>query len=173
MPNLSIEEWAAIAEIIGGLAVLVSLIYVAYEVRQNTRQLELNLKAERLMAFERTAQISNDMRELLITNEEVATLFRRGVNSFDELRGLDRFRVNMLFRNLFSQFQSSHVRHITWGGEEAMLRGQEGFMDGLLSHPGIREWLAAEEMDWHPAFSTFVDERLAATAEAPVDRPRI
>lgn len=171
--NLSIEEWAAIAEIIGGLAVLVSLIYLAYEVRQNTRQLEMNLAAERLMAFERTAQISNDMRELLVTNAEVAALFRRGMNSFNELQGLERFRVNMLFRNLFSQFQSSHVRHITWDGEDEMLRGQESFMDGLLSHPGIQEWLDAETMDWHPAFRSFVEERLAATAVAPVERPEI
>ncbi len=168
---MSIEQWAAIAEIIGGVAVLVSLIYVAYEVRQNTRQLEMNLAAERLMAFERTAQVSNDMRELLVTNAEVATLFRRGLASYDDLKGLERFRVNMLFRNLFSQFQSSHVRHITWDGEDEMLRGQESFMDGLLRNQGILEWLSAESMDWHPAFRRFVDERVATVAEAPAERP--
>lgn len=167
--DLTIEEWAAIAEIIGGLAVLVSLIYLAWEVRQNTRQLEMNLVSERLMAFERTVEISNGMRELFITNAEVAGLFRRGLRSYNDLEKLERFRINMLFRNLFSQFQSSHVRNITWESDRELLTGQESFMDGLLDFRGIQEWLAVEEMDWHPRFREFVDERLRQTQKADGD----
>lgn len=34
---MSIQEWAAIAEIVGALAVVASLVYLAVQIRQNTR----------------------------------------------------------------------------------------------------------------------------------------
>ena len=36
MAHLSLQDWANIAQVVGGLAVIVSLAYVAYELRQNT-----------------------------------------------------------------------------------------------------------------------------------------
>jgi hypothetical protein len=36
----SLQDWASIAEIIGAVAIVMSLIYVAYEVRENTRALQ-------------------------------------------------------------------------------------------------------------------------------------
>lgn len=77
--SLTIEQWAAVAEIVGGIAVLISLIYLASQIRQNTKQLEMNLKSLRLKAFERTVESGNRVREILITNGEVAELFRRGL----------------------------------------------------------------------------------------------
>lgn len=36
MAHLSLQDWANISQIVGGFAVVVSLAYVAYELRQNT-----------------------------------------------------------------------------------------------------------------------------------------
>jgi len=36
----SLQDWASIAEIIGAVAIVLSLIYVAYELRENTRALQ-------------------------------------------------------------------------------------------------------------------------------------
>jgi len=40
--KLGLSEWAKIAEIFGGIAIIASLIFVGYELRQTTLQLQLN-----------------------------------------------------------------------------------------------------------------------------------
>lgn len=77
---------------------------------------------------------------------------------------MERFRVNMLFRNVFSEFQSAYIRQSAWRAEKSGPAGQAGFLDGLLEQAGIRQWLDREDMDWHPDFRKFVDERLEARA---------
>ncbi len=37
MLKLKLSEWASVAEIIGGLAIVASLLFVGLEVRENTR----------------------------------------------------------------------------------------------------------------------------------------
>jgi len=162
--SLTIEQWAAVAEIVGGIAVLISLIYLASQIRQNTKQLEMNLKSLRLNAFERTVESGNRVREILITDGEVAELFLQGLKDYASLPGVERFRVNMLLRNVFSEFQSAYVRQLAWNEEHSGPAGQAAFLDGLLGQAGIRQWLDREDMDWHPDFRKFVDERLEARA---------
>ena len=40
-----LQRWALVAEIIGGIAIIVSLIFVGYQVRQSTKEAELNRNA--------------------------------------------------------------------------------------------------------------------------------
>jgi hypothetical protein len=76
---LSIQDWGAIGEIVGALAVVASLIYLAMQIRQNTRQISMSLESAKLAAFERTVESNNHAREVLITNPEVADLLLRGL----------------------------------------------------------------------------------------------
>ncbi len=68
---MSIQDWAALAEIIGAVAVVASLIYLAVQVRQNTHQLSMSLKSTELAAFERNVESGIRIRELFILNPEV------------------------------------------------------------------------------------------------------
>ena len=99
---MSIQDWGAIGEIIGALAVVASLIYLAVQIRQNTRQISLSLESTKLAAFERNVESGNRTREILITDPDLADLFLRGVSGFVDLRSTEKFRCDMLFRNLFS-----------------------------------------------------------------------
>jgi hypothetical protein len=40
MARRTLQDWASIAEIVGAFAIVISLAYVAYEIRENTRALE-------------------------------------------------------------------------------------------------------------------------------------
>tara|TARA_B110000858_G_scaffold89247_1_gene103084 strand:- start:5179 stop:5370 length:192 start_codon:yes stop_codon:yes gene_type:complete len=53
---------SAIGEIIGATAVVVSLVYLAVQIRQNTRQISSSIKAAQLSAFERNIESGNQIR---------------------------------------------------------------------------------------------------------------
>ena len=153
---LSIQDWGANGEIVGALAVVASLIYLAMQIRQNTRQISMSLESAKLAAFERTVESSNHAREVLITNPEVADLLLRGLTDYRNLPPSDKFRCNMLFRNLLSGIQGGCIRELTMGGDHEQLEGMRKTLNLLLKNPGTRQWLEEVETDWRPEFAKFV-----------------
>ena len=85
---MSIQEWAALAEIIGAVAVVASLIYLAVQVRQNTHELSMSLRSTELAAFERNVESGIRIRELFILNPDwrpqFAALVQQRVHLFEE-----------------------------------------------------------------------------------------
>jgi hypothetical protein len=157
---LSIQDWGAIGEIVGALAVVASLIYLAVQIRQNTRQISLNLESSRLAAFEQNVESGNRAREVLITNSEVAELFLKGLADYRNLPTTDRFRCNMLFRNLLSAIQGGYIRQLTVGGDPEHFEGTEKMLDTLLMSPGVHQWLEDIDVDWRPEFAALVAARI-------------
>ena len=128
---MSIQDWGAIAEIVAALAVVISLIYLAIQIRQNTRQISLSLEASKLAAFEQNVDSGNRARELLITNPAVTELLIKGLADYRSLPPANRFRCNMLFRNLLSAIQGGYVRQLTLGGDPEDFSGTEKMLDDL------------------------------------------
>ncbi len=158
---MTIQDWGAIGEMIGGFAVLASLVYLAVQIRQNTRQITRSVEATQLEAFERSVASGNRFRELLILNPDLASLFLRGLES---IRGMDRgemFRFNLLMRNVFSEFHGAYVRHQAWSTDPDSFVGQR-VLDAMLGNKGVREWLATTDADWRPEFKAFVKKRVVA-----------
>lgn len=112
---MSIQEWGAIGEIIGGIAVVASLVYLAMQIRQNTKQLSMTIKSAELAAFERNVDASSRFRQMFITNPDVTELYLRGIAKYAELGDTEKVRFDMLVRSILSGFQGAYVRHLTFG----------------------------------------------------------
>ena len=163
---MSIQELAAIAEIIGAIAVVASLVYLAVQIRQNTHGLSMSLKSTELAAFERNVEAGNRIREIFILNPEVTELYERGLKSYADLSGSDRLRFGMLLRNVFSAFQGAFIRQLTYGNDPTNFAGSEQLIDSYIRFTGVREWLREEERDWRPQFATVVQQRIKMFEDA-------
>lgn len=152
---MSIQDWGAIGEIVGALAVVASLIYLAVQIRQNTRQISLSLEASKLAAFERNVESGNRARDALIGNPEITKLFLKGLADYRGLSPTDKLRCNMLFRNMFSEMHGIYIRQLTIGGDFEQKNMQKQ-LDVLLENPGIHQWLEEVEPDWRPEFAELV-----------------
>ena len=150
----------AFGEIIGALAVFLTLMYLSIQIRQNTQQISLSLEASKLAAFEQNVDSGNRVRELLITNPAVTELLIKGLADYRSLPPANRFRCNMLFRNLLSAIQGGYVRQLTLGGDPEDFSGTEKMLDDLLENPGVRQWLEDIEPDWRPEFTELVASRI-------------
>ena len=156
---MSIQDWGAIGEIVGALAVVASLIYLAVQIRQNTRQIAHSMESAKLTALEQNIESGNRARELFITKPEITELFLEGLADYRSLRSIDKFRCNMLFRNIFSAIQGGYIRQQTIGGDPEGFKGIQKTLDALLENPGIPQWLEDNEPDWRPEFVEFVAAR--------------
>ena len=153
---------AAVAEAIGTLAVLVSLIYLAFQIRQSTQQFARGVEANQLAAFERNVESANRIRELLILHPDLSQLLLRGFKSYKTLQRDEKFRFGLLLRNIFSGLQGGYIRQLSVEHDPMKFEGSARVLDEMLVNAGVQEWLSENEPDWRPLFREFVDKRLAA-----------
>lgn len=151
---------SAIAEVVGVIGILVSLIYLAVQIRQNTRQITNSIEATRLAAFETNIESGNRIRELYILHPDLAELFLKGTRGYESLNGIDKFRFSMLLRNLFSSMQGAFVRDTTIMAEAKDGANLIQIADEVLIHAGVRQCLSSMTPDWRPEFRRFIDSRI-------------
>ena len=72
MPKLNLQNWAAIAEIIGTAAIIVSLIFVVHGLNQNTKALQI---ANLNQIYDRSDSLNSD----LVSSPELASLYVKEV----------------------------------------------------------------------------------------------
>jgi hypothetical protein len=157
---MSIQDWAALAEIVSSAAVVASLVYLAVQIRQNTKQLAMHQKSNELAAFERNVASGNRVREMFVLNPEVSELFLLGGRSYTELERGEKLRFGMLLSNMFSELQGAYVRQMTYANDPADFEGSKRILDSILAIAGVREWLAENEPDWRPEFEQLVKQRV-------------
>jgi hypothetical protein len=86
---MTLSDLASIGSLVSGMAVLFSLIFVGFQLRQNTMQMkraELNSSMEQASAFRLT----------IIGDPDVAELWVKGLSDTDTLNGTDAVRFELL-----------------------------------------------------------------------------
>lgn len=89
METMTLERMSYIAEIIGVIAVVFTLIFLTIQVRQNTRQ----IKSQGLQSA--AAQYISRFDHATSTSEN-AEIFRRGLNIFDGLSKTEQAYLHSL-----------------------------------------------------------------------------
>jgi len=121
------EAVAAISEAIGVVAILISLAYLAVQIRQSTHEFSRGIEANQLAAFERNIESGNRLREVLLLNPDLIDLMTKGYASYTTLDAAAKIRFGLLLRNIFSSMQGAYVRHLSLENDT---RGFEGSGDG-------------------------------------------
>jgi len=112
----------AIAEVIGTVGVVVSLVYVGVQVRQNTRATKLA-----------TGQnLSRDLREVLApiySDSEFSKIYLEGMKDVECLTGAERYRVYAYtmtnlraMENAYYQYQNGVVDDYVWESFVAFMK---------------------------------------------------
>lgn len=146
-------NWAAIGaigEIIGAAAVVLSLAYLAVQVRQNTRSV-------RAASFHGITDSFNHLNGLLASDASLAQVFRRGLQDLSSLDPDERIRFDFLVLGAFRIFETLFYQSRQGTGEQVLWRAEEGTMRALLSNPGLRDWWNSNPLSFTPQFRTLVD----------------
>ena len=86
METMTLEQMYYIGELIAAVAVIMSLVYVAKEVNQNTNVLKLNNSSEFI-------RWNTGMAESIATQREVGETWLKGETDFDSLDEVDKRRM--------------------------------------------------------------------------------
>ncbi len=152
--RLSLADSAHIAEILSAIAVVVSLIYVGYELSQNTR------------AMETAAKIESQRIWYTLNDQQLASAgrFGLGAETYDPTKSLDDFeRVDRLWLGLFvrtqlQRYQESYYRaEAGYLDETVWLRQSRNLATSIKTLPIWREVGEQDAPFVAPDFVTYVD----------------
>ena len=109
------EAISAVAEVVGVIAIVVSLIYVSVQIRQNTK---VARAATRQAIADSTESLTSD----LISNGEIAEIFLKHING-EELSAVESFRLQARcyrdmqhWENIYYQHNEGLVSRDQWLG---------------------------------------------------------
>jgi len=131
-------------EFFGAVAVVASLIYLAAQIRQNSRQVEEQVRALRLQAYNSTGADFSALRLHISGSPQLASVWRRAKNSYSELEPDERAQANELFHEYMWSYQNTYSR-MADGAEDPLLRELVEVNIGYwMANPGFREWWRTE-----------------------------
>jgi len=136
------EIVSAIGELVGALAVVVSLVYLAKQINQNTRQVEEQSRTQRLSVLGYLGEQWRGFRKNITASPEVAAIWRRGNENLEQLTDDERAVFDMLLVEFFWGFSFNWMMGVEEGLGEYL---REGIENNLLIYnsPGIRDWWAS------------------------------
>lgn len=138
---MSIEQVAAFAEILASIGVIISLIYISRQLKQNTDMMQVSASSERV---DRDYSIVDP----LLNNKDVAEIWVKGGSNFDDLDEADQTRVLfferralILWHHLYNLRKKNLITEADWevqawvisniGKRQAVRRAWEMFKGGF------------------------------------------
>jgi hypothetical protein len=147
---MDINTLAAWGEFLGGIAVVVSLVYLASQIRQNSKLLRTSTASA-------TSDTTSRIATLIVQDTEVARIFWEGMADRDALTTADRHRfdplIGMMMGGTLQDYQFAEdgvVPPSVWEYRTIALRR-------MLQGPGMQQWWSKWGSDFPQQFRDFVD----------------
>jgi hypothetical protein len=147
---LNWDAVGAFAELAGALGIVVSLVYLATQLRQNSALLKASMASA-------TREAGNALTSSLAGDREALRVFWAGLDDRDSLEQLDRQQFDALlslwFENLLQGYRNQDpdsLERFNWG----------------IGRKGVHQWWALYATAFPPDFRDYMNARMASITSA-------
>ena len=150
---MSIQDLGAIGELLAAIATLATLVYLALQIKQNTRAVKTSVADSVLNSAQTSISLLTDTP----TNAYVWT---KGATEYDSLTDeqQDQYRLMMI-----GQFNTSDMMYWNYRKgtlDEELWSRQETWIAGWLTHPNALSLWDSYKVFVTPAFADYVDAQI-------------
>ena len=147
---MSIQEWGAIGELIGGLAVILTLIYLA-------RQIKAQNKEARLSATRDLARDWAEMLRFISGDDQHFELYTKALQDYANLSDGERIKAYMMLSQAMRLLEIQYF-HLSEGNFEPQLFVvMEYRVKELSAIPGVQQFWARNKEQYNSDFIKYVD----------------
>ena len=133
MESLTLEHFSYLGDIISGLVVAVTLVFLVYEMAKNNNRLKSEAMRETVNDFIRVFTAATE------TNEK-ASNFRKGLNDFDGLSNDEQARFHSTMLNLVAGFSQVYSLYSKGLLEKPPYDASERTFITTMKSPGAQQW---------------------------------
>jgi hypothetical protein len=160
---VTIQDLGSIGELVAAIATLITLIYLATQVQQNTRALKS-------ATFQNISAEMGRNVEPMINNADLAAIMVKGNADPTSLSAEERLRYSSLLIASFRRLESVYFQHKLGSIDEELKEGFEVSLMAVLRIPFGKQWWKSAKVAFYRPFSDHVDLRLASE-EIPRTHP--
>ena len=160
--KMKLKQWASFAEIIGALAVVISLVYVGIQVNDSAgavRSASANDANVALQAF--YLQVGAD--------RETSSTMYRGLMSEQALTNEEEYQFLMMLHGAFLGFQNSYLLVEEGTLDEELLNSLNTTVANVHQLPGMKRYWKQRRSYLHPGFAEWVDRVSVQGTETTMD----
>jgi hypothetical protein len=128
---VTIQDLGSIGELVAAIATVATLVYLAIQIRQNTRTV-------RTSTYQAVLESSNRVNELVLDNPELHRIYRLGRTDPSQLTDEERARFRLLIGQLMNVYETMFLQHERGTLDEDFWRARRRALRYVLSQPGIR-----------------------------------
>jgi hypothetical protein len=147
------EAVGASAETLGALAVIISLLYLASQVRQNTVE-------SRFSRYDTFVRNIADVRRSILQNETLSRVWEVGLHRPTELTEVEAAQLRLLLYNATQCIESLHLQLTQSGLDKEIWSRQTPMIARVLGSPGGRAWWDIYRDEFDKSFALAADEVL-------------
>jgi hypothetical protein len=151
MSTLDLSDWAALAEIVGTAAVVISLLFVAYSIKRNTDEMETSNSN---FLYQLDAQIGGDLSR----DVRLATMLLK-MEQKEDLTDVEKIqyvalqeRYLGLLEIAWTQYKSGSLAFIDW-------RDWDKYLSDYVTDGLPKEWWIEMRSRYKPEFAEHVDSK--------------
>ena len=141
---------AAISEIVGAFAVLITLIYLSIQVRDNTK----TVKSDNV---HRVTDSFNALNMLIASDADLADIWFKGVADFEALNETEKARFGFIQLAGFRIYDSLYYQIQQATGDVQLWNAELGTMRWLFAYPGMRAWWRQQRFGFSAQFKEYID----------------
>lgn len=156
---MTLNDLGNIGELVGGVAVVISLLYLAVQIRHSSQ----------ISKFDAHRSLSNDMASILgniASDPDLYRIWDIMTNRPQQANEHDRERFGMLLYQIFTTFSDAERFHNM--DRDLQVRYQQ-YMERFLGFEAVRSWWSRQGKFYPRTFQDKVESRILAIT-APQDQ---
>ena len=150
MPKLKLSDWASISEIIASVVIVLSLIYLAFELNQNTKALQQG-------SYQSTMDRLGSFEMVLASQEDLADIYSRAENNPSQVSPMEWFRYSHFMMPRFGEWEYLYLSRQEDAISEIQWSAFEAYFLEMACKPGNVYFWNENRLAWSPAFKDYVE----------------
>ena len=156
---MTLASLANVGEFLGGIAVVVSLVYVALQIRQNTRTI-------RGSTLQQNTDFWGDLF-LQVAHPELAKVFAIGMQGSADIPPVIFTQFSCIARSIFLGMENQYFQYRNGVLDSGSYLGYEKIIKAqILAHRGFRIYWEQNSSYFSSAFTSHIDALIDSTPEA-------
>jgi hypothetical protein len=148
---VTLAQLASIGEIISSIAVIISLVYLAVQIRTNT-------EAERTSTYQSIVSDFGALNNNMAITPGLSHMFVQGMEDFNQFEPDERARISQMFFQCFHYFENMFYQHRKGYLDDEVWAGWQRLMLTYYSRPGFQTWWAFRRDVYSESFANFLEE---------------
>ncbi len=142
---------SAVSQLIGSIAVVISVLYLAVQLRSSTR-------VARVAAMDAAAAALRDVTKPFMENAELARIWRIGLENLETLSPEDQARFFHAAHQFLKALETIHYHYVYGLLDEQLWQGWRELLHHYICTPGIEYYLTRRSAVFSEWFCKFINE---------------